>query len=269
MPIPVLPEVDPNATVAELIDVVAVLKRTIEYHLTSGLDTTNAREFGGWYIGPDALSSKNGTVGLSSAITGANDIRIWAGSATPGSAPFQVYENGYMSATNGYFTGSISASTVSASSISGGSITGASITGASITGASITGGSITGGSIYGGLIQGALFQTSSSYPLTTISGSQIYAYRDSSNFILIDPSFAYPTLMFSDDGLYGSFFQSSLGFELLSNTDVRFRTTGVGSDIHIVPDDGYINIPGWGRLYSNADGESLATALSSVTAVFA
>ncbi len=51
---------------------------------------------GGWTIGAHALTSGSGatTVGLDNTVTAADDVRIYAGSATPASAPFRVTEAG-------------------------------------------------------------------------------------------------------------------------------------------------------------------------------
>ena len=56
---------------------------------------------GGWAIGATSLSDAAGTVGLSSAVTVGDDIRFWAGHATPASAPFRVTEAGVMTALSG------------------------------------------------------------------------------------------------------------------------------------------------------------------------
>lgn len=50
---------------------------------------------GGWLINSDTITDAAGAVGLSSAVTGGNDLRIWAGHTTPSSANFRVYENGH------------------------------------------------------------------------------------------------------------------------------------------------------------------------------
>lgn len=116
MSVPTLPTVDPNATLEELRNQVAILQKTITFYLTSNLSSDNAYEFGGWLVGLDSLMSDTGTVGLSSAITGANDIRIWAGNSIPDNASFRVYEDGTMFATNGHFTGAITGSTITSGS---------------------------------------------------------------------------------------------------------------------------------------------------------
>src|SRR5580765_3941209 len=65
----------------------------------------------GWAISATQLSSGAGTnaVGLSTAVTGADDVRIYAGSATPASAPFRVTESGVLFASNATITGNITA----------------------------------------------------------------------------------------------------------------------------------------------------------------
>lgn len=60
---------------------------------------------GGWVIDSDSIHDAASFVGLSSAVTGGNDLRIWAGSATPASAAFRVYEDGSMVASKGTIGG--------------------------------------------------------------------------------------------------------------------------------------------------------------------
>ena len=60
---------------------------------------------GGWSIGATALTDTAGVVGMSSAVTGGDDIRFWAGHATPGSAPFRVTEAGALTASNATISG--------------------------------------------------------------------------------------------------------------------------------------------------------------------
>ena len=47
---------------------------------------------------------------VTAGLQGASGVQIWAGSATPGSAPFRVYYNGSFTATNANITGHITAS---------------------------------------------------------------------------------------------------------------------------------------------------------------
>jgi hypothetical protein len=67
---------------------------------------------GGWTIGATSLTDAAGTVGMSSAVTGGDDIRFWAGNATPASAAFRITEAGALTATNATITGTITGSTL-------------------------------------------------------------------------------------------------------------------------------------------------------------
>lgn len=64
----------------------------------------------GWVIGATSITDAAAVVGLSSAVTGGDDIRIWAGNATPGSAAFRVTESGALVASSATVTGSVTAS---------------------------------------------------------------------------------------------------------------------------------------------------------------
>jgi len=72
----------------------------------TGSITAGSGAIGGWSIGTSALTSGSGatTVGLDS---GGTNPAIYAGSATPGSAPFRVTNAGAVTATNATVTGSI------------------------------------------------------------------------------------------------------------------------------------------------------------------
>jgi hypothetical protein len=67
---------------------------------SAGILKATSGTVGGWTLGADSLSASSGTVGMSSAVTAGDDIRFWAGDATPGSAEFRVTESGALSATN-------------------------------------------------------------------------------------------------------------------------------------------------------------------------
>lgn len=69
----------------------------------------------GWTIGATAIQDLAGVVGMSSAVTAGDDIRFWAGDATPASAEFRVTEAGALTATSATITGAITATTISAS----------------------------------------------------------------------------------------------------------------------------------------------------------
>lgn len=75
----------------------------------SGTVYASAGIIGGWSLGAAALTSGSGsnTVGLDS---GGTNPAFYAGSATPGSAPFRVTQAGALTATNATITGAITAS---------------------------------------------------------------------------------------------------------------------------------------------------------------
>lgn len=74
----------------------------------SGEITAGSGAIGGWTIGSTALTAGTGstTVGLDS---GGTNPAIYAGSATPGSAPFRVTQAGELTASNATITGAITA----------------------------------------------------------------------------------------------------------------------------------------------------------------
>lgn len=67
----------------------------------SGKVVASSGTIGGWVIGSNYFQDAAGTVGMSSVVTGGNDIRFWAGSSTPSMAPFIITKSGAMSATSG------------------------------------------------------------------------------------------------------------------------------------------------------------------------
>ena len=77
----------------------------------SGAVTATSGAIGGWTLGANALTAGSGatTVGLDTTVTAGDDIRIYAGSSTPASAPFKVMESGDLVATSAIITGSVTA----------------------------------------------------------------------------------------------------------------------------------------------------------------
>jgi len=67
--------------------------------------TASTGNIGGWVINSDNITDVAGTTGLSSTVTAGDDIRFWAGHATPSSAPFRVTEAGVLTATSGTIGG--------------------------------------------------------------------------------------------------------------------------------------------------------------------
>lgn len=76
----------------------------------SGAVTAASGSIGGWTIGSTSLTDTAGVVGMSSAVTAGDDIRFWAGDATPSSAEFSVTEAGVLTASSATVTGTITAS---------------------------------------------------------------------------------------------------------------------------------------------------------------
>jgi len=60
----------------------------------TGTITAPAGAIGGWTIGATSLTGDTGTVGLSSAVVSGDDVRFWAGDATPSAAEFSVTKAG-------------------------------------------------------------------------------------------------------------------------------------------------------------------------------
>ncbi len=78
----------------------------------TGVVTANTGFIGGssgWVIAANTIKDTAGLVGFSNAVTGGDDIRIWAGNATPASAPFYVTESGALVATSATISGSVTA----------------------------------------------------------------------------------------------------------------------------------------------------------------
>lgn len=74
---------------------------------TAGNMSIASATIGGWSIGSNYVRDAATVVGMSSAVTGGDDIRFWAGDATPASAEFRVTEAGALTATSATITGTI------------------------------------------------------------------------------------------------------------------------------------------------------------------
>lgn len=77
----------------------------------TGSITATTGTIGGFTIGPDYIIDSTNMFGLSSVVTGGDDVRFWAGAsfANRNTAPFRVTEAGVMTATTGTFSGTLSA----------------------------------------------------------------------------------------------------------------------------------------------------------------
>jgi hypothetical protein len=135
-------------------------------------DISGNTTIAGWTITATALKAGTGaaTVGLDSTVTGGDDVRIYAGSATPTSAPFRVTEAGALVATNATITGAITATSGSFT----GSVTAASgsIAGWTIAATQLTS---TGIAINSGASAGLAFGTTP--PTSAASGTGIWLDR--------------------------------------------------------------------------------------------
>jgi len=75
----------------------------------SGNLTVTAGTIGGWTVTATDIKDTAGLVGMSSTVTGGDDIRFFAGHTTPTSAPFYVTEAGVLVASSATITGSVTA----------------------------------------------------------------------------------------------------------------------------------------------------------------
>jgi len=75
----------------------------------TGSITATTGAIGGWVVDATSIKDAAGVVGLSSEVTGGDDIRFWAGDATPASAEFKVTEAGALTASSATITGAITA----------------------------------------------------------------------------------------------------------------------------------------------------------------
>lgn len=75
----------------------------------AGSMKVSSGSIGGFEIGDDYIRDSLDTMGISSTITGGNDVRFWAGSsfASRAAAPFHVLEDGQLVASNVIITGGI------------------------------------------------------------------------------------------------------------------------------------------------------------------
>lgn len=136
---------------------------------------------GGWTVGATSLTSGSGanTVGLDS---GGTNPAIYAGSATPASAPFRVTQAGDITATSATITGSLTTGTgsdidgqyLSALSVTAGSIANATITTTQIASATIAGSNIASATIEGSNIASATIE-GGNIASATITGGNIDA----------------------------------------------------------------------------------------------
>lgn len=94
MPIPQIQPLNQDADLEQVKNYVIRMERTLNFLLENGLDSENVFEVGGWRVGSDTLSSKDGDVGMTTAGTSGSSIRLWAGSTDPNTAPWRVTRDG-------------------------------------------------------------------------------------------------------------------------------------------------------------------------------
>lgn len=77
----------------------------------TGTINADSGTIGGFEIGADYIRDTGDMMGLSSEVTGGDDVRFWAGDtfANRATAPFRVYESGAVVATSATISGSITA----------------------------------------------------------------------------------------------------------------------------------------------------------------
>jgi len=204
----------------------------------------NGTYTGGTFISGNQIYSPNiygGSISIGSGnnIFRADSAGIWAGHANFANAPFSVNMSGHMKAVGGEFSGTISAST-----INGGNISGATISGGIITGA---------------MIQGATIQTSVTYPRIELSGNDLFAYRDASNYIMIDPdgpaisAMSGSTVRFYLGHMtYGGLLQSHGYIIISADNGISLQTSNV------------IEVPSWSQLRSANSYQDLQSAINQI-----
>lgn len=160
---------------------------------------------------------------------------IIGSSINVGSGKFTVTSGGVMSAVDGAFSGSITASVV--------------------TGTNITGGNITG----------AKYQTSSTvYPRVVIDPSSIAfgVYADASNGISI-PAYdgGVSKIIFTANGNESTMYNSpGVGFVM----GAYGNATISGDNVVLSPTNGYVRLSSWSSLYSNGGNISLQSELTNL-----
>lgn len=103
MPIVSVERIDGDATLEQVIDAFAKLQKAFDYLMQGGLDSKNAKEFGGWLVGLTELQSRDKTVGMSTDHDDVDPIRFWAGDLKEGTPKFKVTEAGIMTAIAAIF----------------------------------------------------------------------------------------------------------------------------------------------------------------------
>jgi hypothetical protein len=154
----------------------------------------------------------------------------------------------------GIYTGTIQANQINTESLSAISANLGTVTAGHIQGVTISGGTITGS-----LIQGATIQTSVTYPRIELSGNDLFAYRDASNYIMIDPdgpaisAMSGSTVRFSlQHETYGGLLQS-FGYIIISAINgISMQTSNV------------IEVPSWNQLREAISNQTLQQVINQL-----
>lgn len=240
---------DENMTHEQLVDHVANLQKTIEYYLGGQIDSTNAREFGGFYIKPTTLSSKSGNVGLSSASSGPSAVRIWAGNADMTNAPFRVYDDGHFVATNATLSGTIDWSLTNTDPVASGAASTANS--ASYKVEQIANGTYTGGTfITGTTIYSPTIMTGTNGKYLKLSGSQLQSVNGATkDGFTLDGTTGYLLWYSAGTQTGGIYKDTSQGYEQLLMSHDYLMLNGVqaismsSSQITIGDVGGNVDIP--------------------------
>lgn len=114
----IVPQFPSGITTEELADLVAKLAKEVDWFANGNISDQNISIIAGYRASATELKHKSGIVGMS-GYDAANPlaVRFWAGNADKSLAQYRVLQNGKMYATDGEFTGIITASTIIGSEI--------------------------------------------------------------------------------------------------------------------------------------------------------
>jgi hypothetical protein len=149
----------------------------------------------------------------------------------------------------GIYTGTIEADQINAASLSA----------ISANLGTVTAGTIQGVTISGGVITGATIQTSVTYPRIEMSGNDLFAYRDASNYIVIDPdgpsisAMSGSNVNFSLQHMsYGGMLQSFGYFIISADNGISMQTSNV------------VGVPSWSQLRAENSSQDLQSVINQI-----
>lgn len=229
MPIPQLP--GSLNTVDDIKNYIMRLERELRFLMESGLDSTNAFEFGGWRVKPDQIISKDGDVGMSTADTAADDVRFFAG---PNGDVwfFYVTKSGKLYATDGFFTGRVEGSVIIGSEI--------------------------------------MTAEEGVYPRSAMSAADnLFSAEVSPGYgvyIVPDYSLTTPAILFNESGATRAIITlgtSPLSFAITTTgtTDISIQSA---NDL-VLSAGGLVKFDSWNKIYSVGNTQTLQQALDAIT----